>query len=75
MERKQAVLALPLDGTDTPGYGEALFACQDLQKQAGGQNYKENNHKQCFKFDLFVIKIIFLICGPGFRIPDLWSRF
>ena len=25
----------PWVGTDTPGYGEAVFAGQDLQKQAG----------------------------------------
>ena len=32
----------PWLGTDTPGYGEAVFAGQDLQNQAGRPNLKEN---------------------------------
>ena len=32
----------PWLGTDTPGYGEAVFAGQDLQKQAGKPNLKKN---------------------------------
>ena len=32
----------PWVGTDIPGYGEAVFAGQDLQKQAGRPKLKKN---------------------------------
>ena len=32
----------PWVGTDTPGYGEAVFTGQDLQKQAGKPKLKKN---------------------------------